>query len=160
MMLGDMRETLVTSFDMAPASDEPAGAGGAPDAEAVSESQLAEAARKVAGNPEVQAALQSVVDLAVASCGCSGASVTLVRADGGVETTASSGGLVEQADELQYSLDEGPCLRAAENGGAYLIVDTAHRRPVATLGARGGRPGPGQRAEHPPVHRRTGCSAR
>ncbi len=124
MMLGDMRETLVTSFDMAPASDEPAGAGGAPDAEAVSESQLAEAARKVAGNSEVQAALQSVVDLAVASCGCSGASVTLVRADGGVETTASSGGLVEQADELQYSLDEGPCLRAAENGGAYLIVDT------------------------------------
>ena len=50
--------------------------------------------------------------------------MTLVRADGGVETTASSGGLVEQADELQYALDEGPCLRAAEEGGAYLIVDT------------------------------------
>ena len=33
--------------------------------------------------------------------------------------------LVEQADELQYQFGEGPCLRAAEQGGAYLIVDTA-----------------------------------
>lgn len=114
----------MTSIDMEPATDDATGGAGAADAEAASESQLAEAARKVAGNSEVQAALQSVVDLAVTSCGCTGASVTLVRADGGVETTASSGGLVEQADQLQYSLEEGPCLHAAENGGAYLIVDS------------------------------------
>ena len=42
-----------------------------------------------------------------------------------METSASSGSLIEQADELQYAYDEGPCLRAAEQGGAYLIVDTA-----------------------------------
>jgi len=97
----------------------------APDDAAASDSLLAEAARKVAGNPEVQDALQSVVDLAMSSCNCVGASVTLIRADGGEETSASSGDLVQQADDLQYAYDEGPCLRAAEQGGAYLIVDTS-----------------------------------
>jgi signal transduction protein with GAF and PtsI domain len=96
-----------------------------PDAGAVSDSALAEAARRVADNPDVRKALQSVVDLAIVSCGCERASVTLVRADGVVETAASSDSLVEKADELQYQLDEGPCLRAAEQGGAYLILDTA-----------------------------------
>jgi GAF domain-containing protein len=96
-----------------------------PDAPAMSESALAEAARQVADNPEVSKALQSVVDLAMTSCNCSGASVTLVRADGGAETTATSDALVEQADDLQYAFDEGPCLRAAEQGGAYLITNTA-----------------------------------
>jgi GAF domain-containing protein len=94
-----------------------------PDSAATSESALAEAAREVADNPDVQVALQSVVDLAMTTCNCEGASVTLVRADGGAETTATSDMLVEQADDLQYALDEGPCLRAAEAGGAYLIVN-------------------------------------
>jgi len=96
-----------------------------PDADAVSDSALAEAARRVADNPDVRKALQSVVELAIASCGCERASVTLVRADGVVETAASSDSLVETADELQYQFGEGPCLRAAEQGGAYLIVETA-----------------------------------
>jgi GAF domain-containing protein len=96
-----------------------------PDIEPISDSTLAEAAREVAGNPGVQDALQSVVDLAMASCECFGASVTLVRASGGAETTATSAEIIEQADNLQYEFDEGPCLRAAEQGGAYLIVDTA-----------------------------------
>lgn len=113
------------------------------DVEPASDSTLAEAARQVAANPDVQDALQSVVDLAMASCGCAGASVTLVRATGGAETTATSSELIEQADNLQYTFDEGPCLRAAEQGGAYLIVDTATdpRWPVwgpavATMGLR------------------------
>ncbi len=96
-----------------------------PDAPAISESALAEAAREVADNPEVQRALQAVVDLAMTSCNCTGASVTLVRADRGAETTATSDALVEEADDLQYAFDEGPCLRAAEQGGAYLISNTA-----------------------------------
>jgi GAF domain-containing protein len=95
------------------------------DVEPTSGSSMAEAARGVAANPGVQDALQSVVDLAMASCECFGASVTLVRTTGGAETTATSGELIEQADNLQYEFDEGPCLRAAEHGGAYLIVDTA-----------------------------------
>ena len=95
------------------------------DLECQSGSALAEAARAVAANPKVQDALQSVVDLAMAECECFGASVTLVKTTGGAETTATSCELIEQADELQYQFDEGPCLRAAEQGGAYLIVDTA-----------------------------------
>lgn len=106
-----------------------AGAGLEPDLrsdlECQSDSTLAEAARAVAANPKVQDALQSVVDLAMAECECFGASVTLVKTTGGAETTATSGELIEQADDLQYQFDEGPCLRAAEQGGAYLIVDTA-----------------------------------
>lgn len=114
-----------------------------PDVEPISDSVLAEAARDVAANPGVQDALQSVVDLAMASCECAGASVTLVRTTGGAETTATSSELIERADNLQYEFDEGPCLRAAEQGGAYLIVDTATdpRWPVwgpavATMGLR------------------------
>jgi GAF domain-containing protein len=95
-----------------------------PDLGPTSESDLAEAARQVAGNPDVQDALQSVVELAMASCECFGASVTLVGVAGGAETTATSAQIIEQADNLQYDFDEGPCLSAAETGGVYLIVDT------------------------------------
>jgi GAF domain-containing protein len=114
-----------------------------PDTSSMSDSALAEAARKVADNPEIQDALQAIVDLAMTSCNCQGASVTLVRADGGAETSATSSAQIEQADDLQYAFDEGPCLRAAEQGGAYLIVDTAndprwpHWGPaVAAMGLR------------------------
>lgn len=96
-----------------------------PDLEPISDSELAESARQVAANPDVQDALQSVVDLAMASCECFGASVTLVGVNGGAETTATSAEIIEQADNLQYQFDEGPCLRAAEQGGIYLIVETA-----------------------------------
>ncbi len=99
---------------------------GAPaDAPAMSDSDLAEAARRVADNSDTRRALASVVDLALTACICDRASVTLVRADGIVETAASSDDLVEQADALQYALNEGPCLRAAEHGGLYVIADTA-----------------------------------
>ena len=96
-----------------------------PDLDPASDSELSEAARQVAANPDVQDALQSVVDLAMSSCGCFGASVTLVGVQGGAETTATSAEIIDQADKLQYDFDEGPCLSAAEQGGAYLIVDTA-----------------------------------
>jgi GAF domain-containing protein len=98
---------------------------GAPaDTEALSDSTLAEAARRVADNSDMRRALTGVVELALDSCICQHASVTLVRADGVVETAACSDELVEQADQLQYTLGEGPCLRAAEQGGLYIVADT------------------------------------
>ena len=98
---------------------------GAPaDTEALSESTLAEAARRVADNSDMRRALAGVVELALDACICQHASVTLVRADGVVETAACSDELVEQADQLQYTLGEGPCLRAAEQGGLYVIANT------------------------------------
>ena len=39
--------------------------------------------------------------------------------------SGASSELIERADDLQYAFDEGPCLSAAEQGGAYLIVNTA-----------------------------------
>jgi GAF domain-containing protein len=120
--LGHTTDGRVTSADNGRGSSDPV--DNAPDAVAMSESALAEAARKVADNPEVKLALQAVVDLAMANCGCEGASVTLVGANGGAESTATSSNLIAKADDLQYAYDEGPCLRAAEDGGAFLILDT------------------------------------
>ena len=106
-----------------------------PDLGPVSESELAEAARRVADNPDVQNALQSVVDLAMA-LRCLGASVTLVGVNGGAETTATSIAMIERADNLQYTFDEGPCLRAAETGRR--LSRSSRPRPTHA-GPRGAR---------------------
>ena len=149
--LGHTTDGRVTAADNGNRPSDPV--DNAPDAVAMSESALAEAARKVADNPEVKLALQAVVDLAMANCECEGASVTLVGANGGAESTATSSNLIEKADDLQYAYDEGPCLRAAEDGGAFLILDTRTDPRFPGLGTRRGQPRPQQRPEHPPVHR-------
>ncbi len=48
-----------------------------------------------------------------------GAGVTLLR--GRVRSTAATHPLVEEADALQYELDEGPCLSAARDQRTYRI---------------------------------------
>lgn len=61
--------------------------------------------------------LQSVVDHAVEVIpACDYASVTLRRRRNRSETVASSADTALQADQLQYDLDEGPCLEAAVLG--------------------------------------------
>ena len=95
--LGHTTDGRVTAADNGSRPSDPV--DNAPDAVAMSESALAEAARKVADNPEVKLALQAVVDLAMANCGCEGASVTLVGANGGAESTATSSNLIEKADD-------------------------------------------------------------
>jgi hypothetical protein len=104
---------------------------------------FAEHARNIAASPELESALEVIVDLALSSTGSDFASVTLVHADGAVETVAASDPVVESADALQYTLHEGPCLTAAENNGVYVIADTSadERWPqwgpgVAALGLR------------------------
>ncbi|MDP3894211.1 GAF and ANTAR domain-containing protein [Nocardioides sp.] len=69
--------------------------------------------------------------------------ITLRRRRGRLETVASSDKLADRCDELQYELDEGPCMAAAVEQDAYLVRDTARdpRWPrwgpqVAELGAR------------------------
>jgi GAF domain-containing protein len=105
--------------------------------------EFAEHARDLAGSEKLEDALELIVDLALDSTGSDFASVTLVHSDGAVETPAASDPVVEQADALQYTLHEGPCLTAAEDNGIYVIADTAHdeRWPlwgpaVAALGLR------------------------
>jgi GAF domain-containing protein len=61
----------------------------------------------------VQASLSLITSLAQETLpGTVGAGVTLVDDGGHQTTTAATGPVVEQADRLQYELDEGPCLTA------------------------------------------------
>lgn len=61
----------------------------------------------------VAGALSTVTALAAESIGGStGSGVTLTDADGQRTTSAATDPLVEQLDQLQYQLDEGPCLAA------------------------------------------------
>jgi GAF domain-containing protein len=86
---------------------------------------FAERARKIASNRSAEESIGQIVQLALDSVDCEFASVTLVQADGTLETVASSHPVVDQADALQYELNEGPCLTAAETNGLYVIPETA-----------------------------------
>ena len=86
---------------------------------------FAERARQIAAHPSPDDAIKQIVDLALDSVDCEYASVTLVHADGSLETVASSHPVVDQADALQYELSEGPCLTAAETNGLYVIPESA-----------------------------------
>lgn len=86
---------------------------------------FAERARKIASNRSAEESIAQIVQLAMDGVGCEYASVTLVHADGTLETVASTHPVVEQADALQYELHEGPCLTAAETNGLYVIPETA-----------------------------------
>jgi GAF domain-containing protein len=58
--------------------------------------------------------------------GTSGAGVTLVQGDGEETFTAAhSDELVKEADEIQYELDEGPCLSALREGKTYRVDSSA-----------------------------------
>lgn len=75
------------------------------------------------GEGDNMAALQRMVELAVKHIdGCSWASITMINGGTG-RSLAVSDPIATIADELQYSLDEGPCLSAAENDTNYLMFD-------------------------------------
>ena len=66
---------------------------------------------------EERPTLQHVVERAVEVVpACDAASVTLRRRRNRTETVAASSDLARQADQLQYDLEEGPCLEAAATG--------------------------------------------
>ncbi len=66
---------------------------------------------------EERPTLQSVVERAVEVVpACEWASVSLRRRRNQVETVASSSDIAREADELQYELEEGPCLEAVVSG--------------------------------------------
>ena len=66
---------------------------------------------------EERPTLQSVVERAVQVVpACDWASVTLRRRRNRTETVAASSDVARKADQLQYDLEEGPCLEAATSG--------------------------------------------
>lgn len=51
------------------------------------------------------------------------AGISIAHRDGTVETKAATSELVQQLDQLQYSLGEGPCLHAIESDPVVVVQD-------------------------------------
>jgi GAF domain-containing protein len=92
----------------------------------------------------VTTALELVTALAVEALeGAIGAGVTLLDEQGRITTAAASDPVVQQADRMQYELNEGPCLSAWAQRAVLRVHDITHddRWPrwssaVASLGMR------------------------
>lgn len=88
--------------------------------------RLIDVARELTLHEDEQLALQTVAEQAVVTVpGCDHAAVSIRRAKGVVETPAYTAELVKAVDELQYSLDEGPCLDVIRSAELLLVDDTA-----------------------------------
>ena len=85
---------------------------------------FAERARAVACLRSSEEALHGIVELALEMVAADHASMTLVGLDGQLESAAISGPTAQIADQIQYQLQTGPCLTAAEDGATYLIPET------------------------------------
>ena len=68
-------------------------------------------------HPTLQSVVERAVDVVPA---CEWASVTLRRRRNRTETVAYSADIARDADQLQYDLEEGPCLEAATTGQPQL----------------------------------------
>jgi len=102
-------------------------AGGVDDNEVLLLSQeFAALGRELHGpGGDNQAALVRMTQLVVKHLDwCTGATITVVRGQRG-RSLATSDSVAARADELQYELGEGPCLRAAERDVNYLLFDAA-----------------------------------
>ncbi len=79
---------------------------------------FAQVSRDLMQRADEHPTLTTVVERAVDVVpGCDHASLTLRRRRGRTETVAASSELARAADQLQYDLEEGPCLEAAFTGG-------------------------------------------
>jgi GAF domain-containing protein len=75
------------------------------------------------GDGDNDEALARVVQLAVKHIeACIGASITLRRAGGG-RSLATSDPIAQHADQLQYALNEGPCLQSAADETPHILFD-------------------------------------
>lgn len=85
---------------------------------------FAQLSRELMREGDEQPTLQAVVDRAVemipAADSCS---VTLRRRRNRLETLASSSPLALECDQLQYALNEGPCVDAVWQDDSYLVED-------------------------------------
>src|SRR3954468_2086269 len=76
---------------------------------------------------EEEATLEAVAQRALEVVpGCAAAGISLRQRRGRVETVASTGPRVDECDQLQYDLDEGPCLDAITDDLTYLSNDLAN----------------------------------
>jgi GAF domain-containing protein len=75
--------------------------------------QLAEASRELHAEPDTQETLERSVLLATDLIpNCDHAGISMVHRNRTIDTPAASDQMARRGDELQYALDEGPCLDA------------------------------------------------
>jgi GAF domain-containing protein len=91
------------------------------DGSGLSASALAEAVRNAAARRTSAEALAAVIEMATSTAPCDGASITMKGLNRALSTVASSSELINQADQLQYQLNEGPCLDAVWANGLFVI---------------------------------------
>jgi transcriptional regulator with GAF, ATPase, and Fis domain len=88
--------------------------------------RLAALARDLVNEPDVQHTVQRVVDAAAESLdGDVWASISLVKRRREIETPATSDERALRADQLQYELEQGPCLDAIWEQETFQIDDMA-----------------------------------
>lgn len=84
---------------------------------------MAEASRSLAAETDLEKALSTIVQLAISTVACTHASITLRMPGGKYQTFGASDSNVTQADSLQYSLNEGPCVDALWKQGTFTVED-------------------------------------
>ena len=88
---------------------------------------FARLSRDLLTRPEGTLSFQRIAERAVEVIPpCDFASITLRRKRGRPESVGCTSDVAIRCDDLQYALDEGPCLDAIAEDEAYLIDDVAH----------------------------------
>lgn len=88
-----------------------------------SAADFAEVLRQAAARKTSRESLATVIAMAVESGPCDSASITMLGKQRQLTTVAASDDRVLQADQLQYDLDEGPCLDAVWVEGQFVVPD-------------------------------------
>ena len=90
--------------------------------------EFARVSRELLAEPKVELTVQRVVDLAVETiAGCDYAGIFL-RQGSSIVTPASTDALVDELDQAQQDLHEGPCLDAIWVEDLYRITDTSREQ--------------------------------
>ncbi len=93
---------------------------------------LAVAAREIGSPSTLEETLSRIVQAAARSVdGMEHVGISLGHSSGEIETVASTDHLVDQLDQLQYDLGEGPCLYAVDREPVIVVENAAreHRWP-------------------------------
>lgn len=90
---------------------------------------LTAAAKAINAPPSLSETLDAIVHAALRSVpGFDHVGISIRHRDGSIETMASTDGFVQDLDNLQYELGEGPCLDAIKEGRVLFIENARHEQ--------------------------------
>jgi GAF domain-containing protein len=90
---------------------------------------LADAARTINRPRSVEETLEAIAYAARSSIpGFDAVGISLMHADGKIETKAATGELVLRLDSLQYGLDEGPCVSSLREEPVLVVDHVSHQQ--------------------------------